>query len=444
MMNTYMNAVSLFSNCGAGDIGYRKAGFEFQVMAELESSRLEVCILNHPEATPIVGDLRDTWEQVINTYRIRTSSSLDLLAACPPCQGVSSARGNRGKGNNPDDGMKDERNLLAVIIANVAKVLIPKIIVVENVPAFLTRQVRHPDTGESISAADLLISILRLNYYVFPLLTDLSEYGVPQSRKRMFLTFLRRDLDILEQLLSRGLTPYPIPIYTPENGAEPIKLVSALSQLKLPSLDAASPEKANCEEYKGWHSVPVWDDEKYQMIATIPPNSGKSAWENNSCLNCQLENIDKNEAICPRCSYKLPRPIIKQHDGQFRLIKGFHSSSYRRMLPDRPASTITTGSGHIGSHFTIHPFENRLFSPLECAHLQTFPEDFNWGDALEKWGHTNIRQMIGEAVPPLFTEKHGMILKSLLEGNISSQLLSSSDTRCQSAQRKLYQLRREQ
>ncbi len=41
-------AVSLFSNCGAGDLGYREAGFKFDVMAELDPRRLEVSLLKSP------------------------------------------------------------------------------------------------------------------------------------------------------------------------------------------------------------------------------------------------------------------------------------------------------------------------------------------------------------------------------------------------------------
>jgi len=84
------------------------------------------------------------------------------------------------------------------------------------------------------------------------------------------------------------------------------------------------------------------------------------------------------------------------------------------MYPDRPAATITTASGHIGSDYTIHPTQNRLLSPLECSVLQTFPQDFKWGEALKKFGHTNIREMIGEAVPPAFTELHGAVLQNIL------------------------------
>src|ERR1017187_11000052 len=48
---------------------------------------------------------------------------------------------------------------------------------------------------------------------------------------------------------------------------------------------------------------------------------------------------------------------------------------------------------------------NRLMSTLECARLQTFPAAFKWGKALKKWGHTNVRDMVGEAVPPLLDRK---------------------------------------
>src|SRR5437588_696600 len=105
--------------------------------------------------------------------------------------------------------------------------------------------------------------------------------------------------------------------------------------------------------------------------------------------------------------------------------------------PDQPAATITTASGHLGSHRTIHPSENRVLSPQECANLQTFPPNFDWGDALEKWGHTNIRIMIGEAVPPLFTKQHGHVLRKLLSGKRPRRLLAQSDRRCKTACKKL-------
>ena len=93
-----LRAVSLFSNCGAGDLGYKRAGFRFDVMAELDPRRLEVALLNHEGAHGVPGDLGDTWQTVITEYRATAGNIRpSLLAACPPCQGMSSARGNRGK-----------------------------------------------------------------------------------------------------------------------------------------------------------------------------------------------------------------------------------------------------------------------------------------------------------------------------------------------------------
>ena len=164
-------------------------------MAELDPRRLSIAGLNLPDAVTVAGDLRETSPNVIEeTYRERRGSTPPaLLAACPPCQGMSSARGGRGRGDDADAGSRDARNLLVGVIAKVTHALAPRIVVVENVPAFLTRVVRHPKTGTPISAAVLLARSLHQRYYVTPLITDLADYGVPQTRRRAFLCFVRRD-----------------------------------------------------------------------------------------------------------------------------------------------------------------------------------------------------------------------------------------------------------
>jgi DNA (cytosine-5)-methyltransferase 1 len=430
-------ALSLFSNCGAGDVGYRKAGFHFEVMAELDPRRLEVCLLNHPGAVGVPGDLRTTWVRTYRNYHECVGlEPLDLLCACPPCQGVSSARGKRGLGENPDHGMTDERNLLVEVIHNVTRVLRPRMIVVENVPAFLTRKVRHPDTQEPISAAKLLISRLAADYAAFPISVDLADYGVPQTRKRAFITFVRRTEPGLKRLLDRGEAPYPLPTHAPDFDGCHVTLRDALEQWELPPLDAKTAKNASSKRAKGLHSVPVWPDRRYDVVAAIPSGSGRSAWENDTCSECRWTSDDENDAICRKCGEPLPRPVVES-EGEYRLVRGFRSSSYRRVKPDSPAATITTASGHLGSHFTIHPFENRLFSPLECALIQTFPKHFKWGSALSKWGPSNVREMIGEAVPPLFTRLHGEVLQKVLKANWRGSLLSIDDVRCRRARQNL-------
>lgn len=434
-----LRAVSLFSNCGAGDLGFRNAGFRFVLLAEIEPRRLEVAMRNHAGAYGVPGDLNRTWSTVVDlTAHSLRSQDLDLLAACPPCQGMSTARSNRGLEDDPDAGSRDGRNLLVLPIAKVAKALRPRAIVVENVPAFLSRKVRDPRTGSAVSAAALLVSLLISEYEVFPLLADLAEFGVPQTRRRCFLTFLRRDEAGLAAITAVGATPYPIPLVAQDHGGNGfINLGSILNKFNLPRLDAGSEDLARARNRR-LHCVPVWDKRYYSMIDAIPAGSGRSAWENNRCRLCGDLEIGQNEVVCPLCGEPLLKPIkLDSESGDYRFVNGFRRSSYRRLSLDKPAATITTASGRLSSDRTIHPTENRVLSVLECALLQTIPEEFDWGGALDYWGEGQVRAMIGEAVPPLFTYMHGAVLRQLLNGGDSSQLLRYSDVRCEKARRKL-------
>ena len=107
------------------------------------------------------------------------------------------------------------------------------------------------------------------------------------------------------------------------------------------------------------------------------------------------------------------------------------------MRMEKPAATVTTASGHLGSDNTIHPTQTRLLSPIECSLLQTFPSDFKWGDALTKFGHTHIREMIGEAVPPAFTRMHGQVLYGIVKREWERAPMTLSDERCVKAWAKL-------
>lgn len=407
----YFSGISLFSNCGAGDYGFRKAGFRFEVMAELLPERLEVCALNHPEATLVQGDLEETWPSVLESWSAKKIEHLDLLAACPPCQGMSSARALRGLACDADAGSKDPRNLLAVVVAKVAMALNPTFIVVENVPDFFARKIRHPQTQNPTTAASLLTELLEKDYKPFPVIADLSIFGIPQTRKRAFLTFVRRTTNAHDLLLKNGWIPYPYPTAK----AAPISLRNYLEKFKLPRLDSSNSQSEDSRVAKSLHFVPALSPERLRMVSAIPPHSGKSAWQNNTCPDCGQSGHSNGEIVCRSCGVLLPKPIVETPEGTKRLIKGF-KTSYKRMASDRPAATITTATSSIACHNTIHPWENRVLSPWECALLQTFDDDFIWGDSLKKYGHTNIRAMIGEAVPPLFTYLQGEVLLGLLDG----------------------------
>lgn len=430
------DAVSLFSNCGAGDLGFAAAGFRFGVMAELQRTRLDVALRNHAGAVGVPGDLTKTWREVVNRWRrTRSTAAPSLLAACPPCQGMSTARSGRGAEDDPDaGGSRDSRNLLVLPIARIAEKLKPTFVVVENVAAFFRRVVRDPESGEGISAALLLVRLLAPKYDAHPFLTDLADFGVPQTRKRAFLTFVRRSSRASRRLRARA--PYPVPTHAADHGGAPVTLRSAFAGYGLAHLDSAAPETAKDPKHP-LHFVPVWPDRQRRMVAAIPSGSGASAWQNTDCADCGTVDANDESVECIQCGNPLLRPIVKEN-GRPRLVRGFRRAAYRRLDPARPAATVTTASGRIGGSRTIHPFQNRVLSPLECALLQTIPPDFDWGDALKERGPTELRAMIGEAVPPRFTRRHGDVLKALLTGRDDGPpCIESTDRRCESARRRI-------
>ena len=429
------DAVSLFSNCGAGDLGFAAAGFRFRVMAELQRSRLDVALCNHPGAAGVPGDLTKTWGDVVDRWRrTRSAAAPSLLAACPPCQGMSTARSGRGAEDDPDAGSRDSRNLLVLPIARIADELAPTFVVVENVAAFFRRVVRDPESGDEMSAALLLVRLLAPKYEAHPFLTDLADFGVPQTRKRAFLTFVRRSSRASRRLRTRA--PYPVPTHAADHGGAPVTLRSAFAGYGLASLDSAAPKTAKDPKHP-LHFVPVWPDRQRRMVAAIPSGSGASAWRNTDCAVCGPVDADDESVECVKCGKPLLRPIVKEN-GRPRLVRGFRRASYRRLDPARPAATVTTASGRIGGSRTLHPFQNRVLSPLECALLQTIPPDFDWGDALQERGSTELRAMIGEAVPPRFTKQHGEVLTALLTGKDGGPpCIESTDRRCEGARRRL-------
>ncbi len=163
------------------------------------------------------------------------------------------------------------------------------------------------------------------------------EYGVPQSRHRIIIVGIRRDLGL----------QFKVPAPTTPN--RPRTARDALENPPIPD-DAPNNERTR-------HTQKV-----VKMLEYIPP--GGNAW---------CENIPK----------------------ELRLnVKGARMSQiYRRLDPNQPAYTVT-GSGGGGTHM-YHWDEPRALTNRERARLQTFPDDFVFIGPKE-----NVRRQIGMAVPP--------------------------------------------
>ena len=408
---TRRTAISLFSGAGLSDLGYQMAGFQFLVQVEVDRRRAAIGADNFPRSTWIARDVRTSSREIADAYHTATAQRLDLLVATPPCQGMSSSNPSRGKRQTPQANAQEEKNRLILEVIPVARLLKPRIIVAENVRQVLTLEVGYAGTKQKV------IDVLRerlSEYEVFSRVVNMADYGIPQVRRRALVVAIHKDEPWLDRVSPHERFPWPSPTHAeqPSNGTKPwVSVQQWFEAMNYEPLDAKSKKLA--QGAHPLHFVPAYGQDRYQQVSQIRPYSGRSAYENDTCPSCGSHPIERGRVLCPSCgSLMRNRPYVER-TGRPSLIRGFHSS-YRRMNPFRPASTITTNSSHVGSDVKIHPWENRVLSILECADLQTVPRFYNWARAKEGRTLYLIRNLVGEALPTYFTYLHGQVLNELL------------------------------
>jgi DNA (cytosine-5)-methyltransferase 1 len=403
-------AVSLFSGAGLSDIGYERAGFDFVVQAELDPRRAMIGAANFATSAWITGDVREKHADIIEACG---GERPDLLTATPPCQGLSSSNPTRGRRRTSDEQRNRAKNMLLLEAVKLATALKPRIFVAENVRQVLTFRV-----AEHASLVDEVESRLP-GYSVFQTVVNVADYGIPQARVRAVIVAIHNEEPWLAELVKARVNPWPRRSHSDDGttGERWVSVGQWLRRRRYGVLDASSTNRAIGAN--ALHRVPVYDSDRYFQIASIPTNSGQSAYENDCCPTCHHCPVPVGRAFCTSCGRAMRnRPFVVGRGG-FRLIRGFHSS-YRRMSPHDPAPTIMTSSGRVGSDYKIHPWEHRVLSILECADLQTVPRAYDWSVAIEAERYGLIREVIGEAFPPYFTYLHGSLLRRLLEGDLTA------------------------
>lgn len=420
-----LTVVSLFSGGGLSDAGYLAAGFEIVVQAELEPKRAAIGAANFPKSKWVVGDVRKTADEIVKAYKAQTNKPLALLVATPPCQGLSSSNPSRGKRATDGARKNARKNALLLRVIQVAWELQPRAIVAENVRQILTHEVYW--NGAKRTVVDVLKRELP-TYEFWHTTIDVADYGVAQSRTRAAIVGIRETEKCVAALRKAEVAPIPAPTHCADGGDGYKRWVTVrqwCEARQYPPLDASCEAKATSSD--PLHNVPWYDGERYRLIADIPKHSGRSAYDNDTCPNCEKKVGTTQRANCPHCGKALWNRPIKRGKGRPRLITGF-LSSYRRMRSDRPAATITTNSSHVGSDWKIHPWENRVLSARECGDLQTVPHWYSWTAALDDRQRYLVRALIGEALPPYFTYLHGRTLASLLRtGGVSATKLLTPD-----------------
>ncbi len=173
------SVVDLFSGCGGMSLGFELAGFESLAAADIDPHGNETFVQNRPGREAAIDlDLGDPAEHSVALKEIRKrvgSSGVDVLVGGPPCQGFSTA-------GNCDP--EDPRNRLVFSFVAAVAELKPRALMMENVAALLFRRGVHV-------LRSVVAELEALGYDTSLAIVHAEGYGVPQLRRRLFLTGTR-------------------------------------------------------------------------------------------------------------------------------------------------------------------------------------------------------------------------------------------------------------
>lgn len=165
-------AIDLFSGLGGLTLGLKHAGFRVIGAVENDDLAVESYALNHKGTKIWSTDIEQVDPMEFMAALGLKPGRLDLLAACPPCQGFSAIRTLNRQLSVPDG-----RNDLLLAILPFVRVLRPKTVMMENVPGL----------AEDGRFQLLMDRLEGFGYSLAPGILDAARYGVPQRRRRLIL-----------------------------------------------------------------------------------------------------------------------------------------------------------------------------------------------------------------------------------------------------------------
>lgn len=172
------NCVSLFSGGGGLDLGVNLAGFKSLFVSDIIKSNVETIKHNLPHVFAYTADVQNlTAHEILQMSHV---NDVDLMVAGPPCQSFS-ILGQRKALNDP-------RGMLTIKYFQLIAGVKPKAFIFENVPGILTVN-QGQDFNNLFEFAKNTTG-----YSLFKTRLNSMQFGIPQSRERVFIVGFRSDL----------------------------------------------------------------------------------------------------------------------------------------------------------------------------------------------------------------------------------------------------------
>lgn len=368
-----IKAIDLFSGCGGVSIGLTQAGFEVACAVEIDDAAVKAYKGYHllRDVNVIENDIcKISGAEILNTAGLKRND-LYLLAGCPPCQKFSM----QNRINNCDEKNIDDVKKLLMQYKRIIKEIYPPFLLMENVPG-IKSSFGGRILKEFIAELENEGSPDNECYFVLSNVVNAADYGVPQLRKRFVLHAVR--CDILKQMEQLNLTlTLPIPTHSKTGKDNKQKWVTVREVFAgLPKIEAG--ERYSDDKIKN-HYCANLSDKNIQRMRIIRENGGsRTVLPENLVLKCHTT-----------------------YSG--------HTDVYGIMNPDVPAPTMTGGCLSYSKGRFGHPFENRAISVREAARIQTFPDDYIFGESL-----TKAALEIGNAVPIKLVKASGSVFINII------------------------------
>ena len=307
--------------CGAGGTSLGFAALNsvipaFKMLGGCDINKVSATTYSHNYGTPIVNEdiTRLAYEEgaleSFLEYIGYDKTKPTILIGCAPCQGFSS---HRKKHWNEED---DIRNSLIMAFAEIVKRMRPDVIIMENVPEFLSKKY-----WKYFSAAKACYE--QCDYIIKNNIYNAASFGVAQERFRSIIIGMKKEF-----LLPEGhLKPF-----------EYRTVRDAISYLP-PVLAGAA-----CQN-DPMHRSASHKESTLEVIRQVPHNGG-----------------NRPIGVGPACLDK---------------TKGF-SDVYGRLFWDKPSITITHYARNPASGRYTHPEQDRGLTAREAAILQSFPNGFEF------------------------------------------------------------------
>ncbi len=199
-----IKVVSLFSGCGGSSLGYKLAGCEVLLANEFDKEAQEVYQLNNPNTILIKKDIREIKGRHILKKINMKKGELDILDGSPPCAAFSTM-GVREKqwGKEKDySGKKQVVDDLFFEYARILKELKPKVFIAENVKGLTIGNAKNllgtlaPNLGLINTDSTIISTLKKCGYNIRYKVLNSKDYEVPQTRERLFIIGVRKDLKI--------------------------------------------------------------------------------------------------------------------------------------------------------------------------------------------------------------------------------------------------------